>query len=691
MRIPSGCRKSKTSRTITIPSLSAIGVPHWRLSFPARTRLMWQLNLVNSVIAAFVTLSREANFAPLGHDGLALARDAQRCYTYLSIIRRAVYIFVVLREPAVDVHVDIVNKLLIALESRLWAEDREPWLSKNYTLTYSELPSLERLKAFAASLDQESDTKRSWSTSRNIATTRWKVTNVHVGTQDGLSPEHIHTARWLDQKDICQRLAESADFQLNLAVDENELWELGQILTEDDDHYTDMKSLYDVLGSDTTAFALGRKDQLSIFLILSNSLLNFHSSPWAQSVWSSDKIYFRSMEGGPENRPVLAFPYLSVNIHTVQDSSSSAWHEGVRKLYTIPKLVALGMIFIEILTRKRFPDGLMVHIRDGGKSYESCISAIWKTFKDNRNIMSPAMTKAISACIKLEMPYNFPGNDLRNEELFGIYIKTFVMDPLIEELQASHGVTWDSFFRSLTPGPNSPLSSRNHGIPRQYVTENTGPKQGNHCILAGAIAEKTPFSSAKYRQKSCQRKVKVAVLDSGLALSQMERKSFRCTAYRSFVDKDQDREEDDVGHGTHVATLLRRIAPDAQIFVARIYQDEPTHDESANAITNAIKWAIDDCSVDIIVMSFGFNETVQIIADQIRRAVFQKVLIFAAASNDGKNRTDRIAWPAREEGVVCIHSGDGMGNPSRFTPAPEEDMRIMVLGERRRMAKTAQY
>lgn len=263
-----------------------------------------------------------------------------------------------------------------------------------------------------------------------------------------------------------------------------------------------MKSLYDILGGNTTAFILGRQDQLLMFLVLSNSLLEFYSSPWAQSVWSSDKIYFRSKEYGPGKQPVSAFPYLSVNIHAVKGPSSSVWHEGVCKLYTIPKLVELSMIFIEILTRKRFSHDLTGSIRGGGKSYESCIPRIWQTFKDNRDSMSPAMEKAISACIKLEIPFNFPGNDLRKGDLFRLYTKTFVMDPLIEELRADHGVTWDRFLHSSTSRPKSTLS-RDHELPRQFVdaeeagSQDKSPQQSNHCILAGTISEKTPFSSAK--------------------------------------------------------------------------------------------------------------------------------------------------------------------------------------------------
>jgi subtilisin family serine protease len=80
-------------------------------------------------------------------------------------------------------------------------------------------------------------------------------------------------------------------------------------------------------------------------------------------------------------------------------------------------------------------------------------------------------------------------------------------------------------------------------------------------------------------------------------------------------------------------------------------------------------------------MSFGFSEEHEILDDAIQYAVNNRVLMFAAASNDGKNRPDGIAWPARDNNVICVHSADGNGNPSDFTPAAQDGMRIMVLGE----------
>lgn len=101
----------------------------------------------------------------------------------------------------------------------------------------------------------------------------------------------------------------------------------------------------------------------------------------------------------------------------------------------------------------------------------------------------------------------------------------------------------------------------------------------------------------------------------------------------------------------------------------------------------AIRYAVDEWQVDIIVMSFGFEEEQDSdieensILKAIRYAYQSGVSLFAAASNDGNNRPDHVCWPARALEVICVHSGTGTGQPSTFTPGPHDNQRIMVLGE----------
>lgn len=64
-------------------------------------------------------------------------------------------------------------------------------------------------------------------------------------------------------------------------------------------------------------------------------------------------------------------------------------------------------------------------------------------------------------------------------------------------------------------------------------------------------------------------------------------------------------------------------------------------------------------------MSFGFANVNHAMHAEISSS---HCVIFAAASNDGGN-TPR-AYPARQDGVICIHSTDGRGNNSSFNPTP---------------------
>lgn len=76
--------------------------------------------------------------------------------------------------------------------------------------------------------------------------------------------------------------------------------------------------------------------------------------------------------------------------------------------------------------------------------------------------------------------------------------------------------------------------------------------------------------------------------------------------------------------------------------------------------------------VDIISISFGFNETVHSIENELKEAMNKNILVFAAASNDRQLDADGypITFPARMEGVFCInsHTADTNSKWSHFNP-----------------------
>jgi subtilisin family serine protease len=73
------------------------------------------------------------------------------------------------------------------------------------------------------------------------------------------------------------------------------------------------------------------------------------------------------------------------------------------------------------------------------------------------------------------------------------------------------------------------------------------------------------------------KRVKIAVLDTGIELSNRQKEIYdhrKDMMYKSWIEADGEGIEnsrDDVGHGTHVATTLARVAPNAIIHVAQVF------------------------------------------------------------------------------------------------------------------------
>ncbi|KAF2466865.1 subtilisin-like protein, partial [Lindgomyces ingoldianus] len=175
--------------------------------------------------------------------------------------------------------------------------------------------------------------------------------------------------------------------------------------------------------------------------------------------------------------------------------------------------------------------------------------------------------------------------------------------------------------------------------------------------------------------------VKIAILDSGIDLihQDIHAQNDNIKDVRSWVDGKRGARDrrggDQCGHGTHVAGLVLKVAPDADVYIAKVTNGTSLQD--VDHIAEAIKYAASEWKVDIINLSLGFPKSVYSIESVIRRI---DCLIFAAASNGGGN--ENRAFPATLDQVICMHSTDGRGNPSLFNPNPLDYCdNFCILGE----------
>lgn len=114
------------------------------------------------------------------------------------------------------------------------------------------------------------------------------------------------------------------------------------------------------------------------------------------------------------------------------------------------------------------------------------------------------------------------------------------------------------------------------------------------------------------------------------------------------------------GHGTHVAGIIARLAPAAELYVYRVFE-QGAEDAAETAIARAIRDAVEhDC--DLINLSLGQPTEPIGIVQEVRRARALGCLCVAAAGNNYKGL---IEYPARSTHVQAVTAcGDRQGWPA---------------------------
>ncbi|OAL38313.1 hypothetical protein AYO20_02372 [Fonsecaea nubica] len=165
---------------------------------------------------------------------------------------------------------------------------------------------------------------------------------------------------------------------------------------------------------------------------------------------------------------------------------------------------------------------------------------------------------------------------------------------------------------------------------------------------------------------------RIAFLDTGLntehpevqKLKQRTAKERRLRGFWAPPSTDWRADQDEDGHGTTCAMVAHKVAPNADIYIARVFKDRK----------HALDHAVNVWQVDIISMSFAISK-IDKRTKEAMSAKFEeikdKVLLFAAASNSGRN--DGRAYPAKRPEVMAIHAAYGGGGPWKNNPLPSSD------------------
>ncbi|MFH2037207.1 MAG: S8 family serine peptidase [Candidatus Zixiibacteriota bacterium] len=149
--------------------------------------------------------------------------------------------------------------------------------------------------------------------------------------------------------------------------------------------------------------------------------------------------------------------------------------------------------------------------------------------------------------------------------------------------------------------------------------------------------------------------VLIGIIDNGIAFEHPLFQGFIANNGYDFNDNDTDPSEEPgiaFGHGTFVAGLIKRVAPDCQIVPLRAFNGDGLG--TVFSIAQAIYWAIDN-DLNILNMSFSLNTTEFLIAEATRIASQNNIIMVASCGNDG---LEIMTYPAAYNNVIAVTSID---------------------------------
>jgi hypothetical protein len=169
--------------------------------------------------------------------------------------------------------------------------------------------------------------------------------------------------------------------------------------------------------------------------------------------------------------------------------------------------------------------------------------------------------------------------------------------------------------------------------------------------------------------------VRVAILDTGAEVGH-SMLSGRVVGTWDFVNEDADvseqadgidndgdgRVDEALGHGTHVAGVVRQVAPGAQLLIARVLNSDGVGDMLD--VARAIRWSVASGArvINLSLGSLTYSAAVQLALDEAAAA---RVVVVASAGNWAAH--DPQEYPATATSVFAVGALDDQGLAAPFT------------------------
>lgn len=428
---------------------------------------------------------------------------------------------------------------------------------------------------------------------------------------------------------FCSLLSLEANLRIRFAIQDGKLQRSGfdslQQIVED----VPGISLASIL--DPEHYHLTAKMKLALAYILAHSVWQFYDSDWMKTGWTSETIQFMkdcgSNSAGEHGKLFAWKPYLSVRFDE-EDPGTGEFSEIDGEIHRYPRIRALGIMLVEIGI------GLALHRIKEERPAPSLAAKINGNFllalqysKDSRfwrDFDYPHYLEAVSHCLN---PGTFAspacvrgagdedeakGLKQRRDILYDKVV--FPLEKLLRDIRWMEQLTAIGPLETPVKRSSVPLvAERSSTDDATKGPESTGKateksrtkseKAARGWLsrmqrLTSELAETSPRAISD----SSSARVRIAVLDTGCddeaPFFFQSNNGSRLKQWKDWVDGSEHR-QDCHGHGTHLVSLVMKIAPEAHVYVARIAESPDALLEAAENVAKVWQLHLVACSIKI--------------------------------------------------------------------------------------------
>ena len=374
-------------------------------------------------------------------------------------------------------------------------------------------------------------------------------------------------------------------------------------------------SLYQLLDG----HRLSSKGKVVLAYILAKSVWQYYDSDWMSSHWTAELIHFmkeesfgRTNKSGQSSFNIFA-PYFALQAPPSDKSSVLEYINDTSFIHHYPRVVALGILLVEICRgeNKRYLGSTLENFTRRMNNEYTWYRGIamydeeWPYLELKNERCKEMYRNVVKTCFNQEIFSDSPLIEQRRAKIFKEIVHP--LQTLLQDLKwiddsgnIKRSTSGDVHAEMPVVGGPSPKflekvadevlyalislinDSANHlGRPesREWLERIQSLPLSNNLV--------TWFSSKSIR-KTVPR-IKIAVLDTGydetaafIADDEVRRK--RIAGWKDFSGTETKAVDQD-GHGTQVLSLVMKVAPAADIYVARIAKDRPTLKEEGHKIS----------------------------------------------------------------------------------------------------------